>query len=425
MKFPTAENSPEAVLNSAVVALNVLRRNDCSLDDFLDQYSGNKLLRKRLANLLFACFRNRCATARALEMCCRKAPEVEVQDFLTAALTMAAFQDSMSPESVVNIAVTVAKKQFNAAVGRFVNAVLRKALILIKTVKVDPLPPEIRCEWQKNFPPETVQHLAELFTGRPGNTVRLRSGFAVPESDQMILDPLPLDLPWRFYNCSQLGELLQSAEFADGKYYIQDPAPAHVCALLQKFHTLLPRNLTVLDLCAAPGGKLIMNVELLNTLQHRLQRCVAVDRSVRRLDLVRENCLRCKISSETVAGDGADPAIFAGQTFELVTCDVPCSNSGVFRHRPDALWRWRRSDLPEITALQHKILCNAVRLTAVNGLLIYSTCSLEEAENSQQIRLLLQTYPQMELLEEKLFMPQTYCDGTYVAILRKNSGGGQ
>ena len=75
--------------------------------------------------------------------------------------------------------------------------------------------------------------------------------------------------------------------------------------------------------------------------------------------------------------------------------------------------------MQEIAALQYDILKNAARLTAANGLLLYSTCSLEAEENSLQITKFLEEHQEFELLEEKLFMPQVHCDGTYAALLKK------
>ena len=73
----------------------------------------------------------------------------------------------------------------------------------------------------------------------------------------------------------------------------------------------------------------------------------------------------------------------------------------------------------DIAGLQGNILNNAARLTAPNGLLLYSTCSLEAEENSLQISNFTAKHREFELIEEQLFMPQTLCDGTYAALLRK------
>ena len=77
--------------------------------------------------------------------------------------------------------------------------------------------------------------------------------------------------------------------------------------------------------------------------------------------------------------------------------------------------------MQEIAALQYDILKNAARLTAPGGLLLYSTCSLEAEENSLQSARFLAEYKEFELVEDKLFMPQLECDGTYAALFRKKT----
>ena len=419
-KTQYAVNSPEAVLKEASGALKTLRRSACGLDEYLDRISDPQL-RRRLSNLLFGCFRHRRNMEEVLKSCWAKPPAEEVKDLLLAALTMAAYQDSLVPESVVNIAVTLAKKEFNNFTARFVNAVLRKSLTLLKDAEGDPLPPAVSNGWKKAFPADVYSHLRELFTAHAPVTCRLRSNFTAVDIPGLEL--LAMDLPWQFYNCSDLSKLLQSQEFADGKFYIQDPAPAHVCKLLQKHSGLLAENINFIDLCAAPGGMFIMNMELLSSMQKNVLSATAFDRSKKRLELVRQNALRCNIKCEIHSGDAADTTIFGDRKFELVTCDVPCSNSGVFRHRPDALWRWNSRDMLDLAGLQSNILLNGARLTAFKGLLLYSTCSLEEEENTLLIKRFLKENKEFELIEEKLFMPQTYCDGTYAALLRRTSGG--
>ena len=410
------KNSPEAVIKAAMEALKTLQTESCGLDEYLDRIA-EPLLRKRLSGVLFEFYRRKRLLDETVKVCCSKPPVPDVKNLLQVSLVMARFQDSLPPESVVNIAVTLARREFDNFVARFVNAVLRKAVKIIDEISIDPLPPVISQRWKKAFPAEQYHSFVELLTGQFAPAVRLRSGFEITENSDLEL--LPLDLPWRFYQCSNLSKLLSSDEFAVGKFYIQDPAPAHVAKLLEKHAGMLPDEVNFLDLCAAPGGKFIMNMELLDSLLKNVLSATAFDRSPRRLELVKKNLERCRVKGRVQAGDAADPTLFCDRKFELVTCDVPCSNSGVFRRRPDALWRWRKNNMPEIVKLQCSILRNAARLTAVNGLLLYSTCSLEAEENTLQISSFLQEHNEFELVEEKLFVPQAHCDGTYAALLIK------
>jgi 16S rRNA (cytosine967-C5)-methyltransferase len=167
-----------------------------------------------------------------------------------------------------------------------------------------------------------------------------------------------------------------------------------------------------------------MNMELL--LQHgKVYQPWAIDRSAKRLQLVKENLQRCRMACKTIPADAAEFSAPDALKFELVTCDVPCSNTGVFRHRPDALWRWSRQSLNKVTLLQKKILCNAAELTAPGGLLLYSTCSLEAEENQLLIDEFVAQNPEFELKTSQLFLPDAYCDGTFAALLQRKKTNGQ
>ena len=201
-------NSPEAVLRAALTALSCCREEQVSLDEYLDSHLHDPQLRRRLSNLLFNCCRHRRQVQKAIDACCRKKPEKRLYDLLTAALTMAAFQNSLVPESVVNIAVTLAKKEFSASAGRFVNAVLRKALTLIELNSAELLPPMIEKRWKERFEPEVFKFLTDLFITPAPGTVRLRNDFEVTGELADELVPLELETPWRFFQCNDLGNLL-------------------------------------------------------------------------------------------------------------------------------------------------------------------------------------------------------------------------
>ncbi|MBO5722519.1 MAG: RsmB/NOP family class I SAM-dependent RNA methyltransferase [Lentisphaeria bacterium] len=409
----------ECVLENALNALKRMRQENLSLDEYLDDFNADMVMRRRVASLLFIYFRRKNLLENAILPHCRKKPERSLLDMLSLALAAAHYQDALATESVVNIAVELCKKLYNIHTAKFVNALMHKALESIGSTAASPLPSEIYSRWRKRFGNEKTSVLGELFTAEAVPTVRLRSGFEVAEES---FEPVEAtETPWKFFCCRDLGSVLKSENFARGAYYIQDIAPALVCGLLAKHRDLLPGEAALLDLCAAPGGKLIMNMELLQDLNCRVKRAVAIDRSARRLKLVKSNLQRCGVASAAVAADASDGDLLAGEKFEVVTCDVPCSNSGVFRRRPDALHRWNSAELKKIVPLQKSILENAARLTAEKGLILYSTCSLEPEENQQVISAFLQNHPEFELIEEQLFMPQADCDGTFGALLYKRS----
>ena len=164
--------------------------------------------------------------------------------------------------------------------------------------------------------------------------------------------------------------------FDQGWVTVQDLS-AQRCALL-----LEPQNHeTILDLCAAPGGKTTHILEIAPQAN-----VLAVDIDQQRLTRVHENLQRLGMQAEVRQGDGRMPAEWCGdQQFDRILLDAPCSATGVIRRHPDIKWLRRDRDIPELAALQREIL-NAVwpRLKS-GGTMIYATCSILPEENHQQI----------------------------------------
>ena len=105
---------------------------------------------------------------------------------------------------------------------------------------------------------------------------------------------------------------------------------------------------------------------------------------------------------------------------DRVLADVPCSNSGVLRRRVEVRWRHAQLDRPALYALQARLLDRAVELVRPGGVVVYSTCSIEEAENAGQVQALLARNPGVALDEERLTLPQRGGgDGGYAARLRR------
>ncbi|MDD5728012.1 MAG: RsmB/NOP family class I SAM-dependent RNA methyltransferase, partial [Victivallales bacterium] len=175
-------------------------------------------------------------------------------------------------------------------------------------------------------------------------------------------------------------------------------------------------NETVLDICSAPGGKSLILADRLGP----GGRLIAADRSAGRQRLTRENfaCRNFACAWEIITSAAETPDLPLA-AFDLVLADVPCTNTGVFRHKPDALWRFSEKSLESTVKLQRSILERAAALTAPGGTLVYSTCSIEQEENQLQVAALLAADRNFELLEEKLLLPEKFHDGAYAALLQR------
>jgi 16S rRNA (cytosine967-C5)-methyltransferase len=161
--------------------------------------------------------------------------------------------------------------------------------------------------------------------------------------------------------------------FAEGAWWVQDAA----ASLPAK---LLGRPVQAIDLCAAPGGKTA-------ALAAAGIAVTAVDRSPLRLRRLRHNLARLNLSAGVVEADAASwrPAAPA----EAVLLDAPCSATGTIRRHPDLPWLKRAEDLPKLTALQDRLLDNAVAMTRPGGIIVYATCSLQPEEGPARIAALL------------------------------------
>jgi len=158
---------------------------------------------------------------------------------------------------------------------------------------------------------------------------------------------------------------------------VQDPA----AALVVRFAGV-PEGATVVDLCAAPGGKAL-------GLAERAGRVIAADLSARRMGRVVENAARVGWSDRVgvVVADGRD-APFA--PVDAVLLDAPCTGTGTFRRHPDGRWRVTPGDLAALAALQWELLRAAEAVVRPGGLLVYATCSLEPEENESQMQRFLE-----------------------------------
>ena len=210
---------------------------------------------------------------------------------------------------------------------------------------------------------EAVEHLRPLqFEGIPWNEY----GMMLPERPRFVLDPL----------------------FHAGCYYVQDSSAMVVGHLLREHLDRfegLGRPIRVLDLCAAPGGK---TTDIATSLR---------DRFGDGFQLVANEVMRNRaaILSDNVAiwGDpqvivtSCDPKAFAALEgyFDIIVTDVPCSGEGMFRKDPKAVEDWSPEAVDLCAARQRRILADAWPSLRKGGLLIYSTCTFEEAENDSNV----------------------------------------
>lgn len=197
--------------------------------------------------------------------------------------------------------------------------------------------------------------------------------------------------------------------FFDGLVSVQDPGAQRTASLLDP---LLGSR--VLDACAAPGGKTA----------HLLERgeldLLALDLKPSRCRRIEENLTRLGLQAGVKAADCAKLNLWwDGRPFDAVLADVPCTASGVVRRNPDAKWLRRETDIASFAASQARILDALWQVVRPGGKLLYVTCSVFPAENTEQIGLFLARQPLARRCHEEQLLPTAEHDGFFYCLLEK------
>lgn len=220
-------------------------------------------------------------------------------------------------------------------------------------------------------------------------------------------------------------DVQQLPGFALGLVSVQDEAAQLAAPLLE-----LKAGQRVLDACCAPGGKTCQILES----EAQLGAVLALDLEPARLQRVRDNLQRLGLQAELKAADARDlQAWWDGQPFQRILLDAPCSATGVIRRHPDIKLTRQAADIVALSSLQGQILDALWQTLEVGGILVYATCSVLPAENTQVIEAFLARQPGARELDIRAayglpqahgrqLMPQPQGhDGFYLAKLMKIS----
>jgi len=207
---------------------------------------------------------------------------------------------------------------------------------------------------------------------------------------------------------------LHSGLFERGAFAFQDPA----AGLIARLAAWRPSE-SLLDLCAAPGGKAACLLEYALAAGKAgggnggasedgplasASPIVCNDLSFRRLRRIRD--ARERLGHQRLLPMVMDPAREALRgRFDCIVVDAPCSNLGVIRRRPEARWRHVPGDFARLAALQKGLLADAARLAAPRGRILYATCSPEDEESLEVVEAFLASHPLWRLEDASAFLP--------------------
>ncbi len=277
----------------------------------------------------------------------------------------------VAPHAAVSSAVALADKDHRARHFKgLINAVARRIAgegkAMLPTLDAERLntPPWAWDNWVAAYGEETARAIAKAHTVEPPLDITVKSD---AEAWAQKLDAKLL--PTGTLRRAAGGRIEELAGYTDGAWWIQDAAAAIPVTLLGNVKTK-----TVIDLCAAPGGKTAQ-------LAAAGAKVTAVDHAFERMKRVMANLTRLKLSAEIEVADALTwrPKALA----DAVLLDAPCTATGTVRRHPDVLWRKDLSDVMAQADLQRRLLDAAAEMVKPGGTLIYCVCSLAPEEGER------------------------------------------
>ena len=416
-------------MNARALALNLLndwQKSRQLADELLELALASTTLqspdRAFVTELFYGCLRRKLSLEFLITQLANKPPQPIVANILQLGLYQLFFLKTPA-HAAVNETVALAKTQAHTSEAKFVNAILRRAerehdalqARLDATRETAPWtyyshPQWLWDRWVARLGRESAAALCEWNNQPPPTYIRINTLKASTKPADIDAEPTSHPLCWRVVNMSGL---FQGKSFTSGEFYVQDPST------LKAVDVLDPQpGESVLDMCAAPGGK---TTYLAQKMQNR-GRIIAADLSSSRLALVGENCRRLGVTIvATLACEGTHlDRCLRGEQFDRVLVDAPCSNTGVLRRRADLRWRIEETEIRKLATLQEKLLAAAAPFTKPQGILVYSTCSLQEEENRGVVERFVRSHPEFSLeATQSMFPPRDAMDGAFVARFHK------
>ncbi len=363
-----------------------------------------------------------------------------IRNILRVGMYQIDYMDKVPESAAVNEAVKLAKKYGHTGTAGLVNGVLRNYIRdkgKVQISRENPVeflgiyysfPDWMVKRWLTEYGEENTIKLCGYFNSKPKVSFRvnlLKSDWGSVEKKLKAEKIEYVQSQWleNFYTFSSAVDLNNLEILNSGWIYIQDESTALPVLLLNP-----QPGETILDLCAAPGGKTILIAEKMQN-QGKI---LAVDKSLNKLKLVSENCQRSGIKIvETQLGDGTN---FRCEAVDKILVDAPCSGLGVLERNAEARWLKQEKDLKRLSQLQLALLNNAKDLLKKDGIIVYSTCTLAQEENEMVIEKFLadnQKFVLMhatKLVNDKLTenkFVKTYpflhnTDGSFAAGLKKD-----
>lgn len=330
-----------------------------------------------------------------------------VRNLLRLSFYQLYYLERIPSHAIVNEAVNLAKRRGHKGIAGLVNGVLRNALRsreqLVIPEQLDPIqrialvhshPAWLVARWIQQYGEETAEAMCAANNLPPHVSVRVNTmkvdRAALLQDMQEHVNASASVLAEDGIVVRDGGNMALSSWFEAGLLSIQDESSMLVAPIVAA-----KPGMQVLDCCAAPGGKTTHIAQTMND-----EGVIwANDIHPHKQALIDEQVKRLGLSSvKTVVGDAKRVGEhFTERSFDRILVDAPCSGTGVIRRKPDLKWLKHEGDIKPLPEVQLSILSAVAPLLKENGVLVYSTCTVEKEENEGVIRTFLDRHPQFEL----------------------------
>jgi 16S rRNA (cytosine967-C5)-methyltransferase len=338
--------------------------------------------------------------------------EPEILEILRLGLYQIFYMNSVPNYAAVNESVNLAKAYGNPGASGLVNAILRRAIrdeINYPNLQKNPLkhisaryshPEWMVKRWIDRYGIDGTIHLCSANNLRPPLYVRTnllktsREELIDILTKEGVLASISHNLP-ESIEIANLGSSIDDLpSYRRGLFQVQDESSMLVT------HILDPKpNETIIDACSAPGGKSTHIAEFMQN----AGKILSYDIDGQKLDLLKENCQRLGITIiKAIEADARQ--IECIEKADRILVDVPCSGLGVLRRRVEARWRRSLEQIQEFSKLQYNILDSVSNYVKPNGVLVYSTCTIEPEENQQVIEKFLKLHPEFRIQTAYAFL---------------------
>lgn len=416
-----------------------------SVNNFLRKHVMEEQERKFFTELVYGTVKAAGTIDWYLQQCLTR-PLGKIEPMVLSVLRISAFQilylERIPAAAACNEAVKLARWYSHEGSAKFVNGVLRGLLRKLESIKLP-----VREEDEAGYLSLKFCHprwLVKRWLGQFGSeaTEKLCAFNNTPAPMCLRVNTLVTDRETLMQDLQQLGAEVQASSWStDGiicskmpalnsvmnklhdKFYVQDESSMLVGRVIAP-----QPGENVIDLCSAPGGKTTHMAQLMDNQGSIL----AGDIHEHKLKLIEDNAARLGIN--IIKPQLMDATVFMPElasSADKVLVDAPCSGLGVLRRRAEARWRKKKADLKIFPPLQLQILNNAAKYLKKGGLLVYSTCTIEPAENHYLVKAFLAANSEWEYagfkhpvsgetVKELQLLPQVDgIDGFYICALKR------